>query len=51
VSELESRDAGADRCLLFTDLANPISNKIYFEVGYRRIAHWEEHAFDPGCGG
>jgi predicted GNAT family acetyltransferase len=37
--------AGADRCALFTDLANPTSNKIYADVGYRRIADWEEHAF------
>ena len=37
---------GASRCMLFTDLANPTSNKIYAEVGYRRIADWEEYAFD-----
>lgn len=36
---------GAQRCALFTDLANPTSNKIYADVGYRRIADWEEHAF------
>jgi GNAT superfamily N-acetyltransferase len=36
---------GAARCTLFTDLANPTSNKIYAEIGYRRIADWEEHAF------
>jgi predicted GNAT family acetyltransferase len=35
----------AERCALFTDLANPTSNKIYADVGYRRIADWEEHAF------
>jgi predicted GNAT family acetyltransferase len=39
--------AGARRCMLFTDLANPTSNKIYASVGYRRIADWEEHAFEP----
>ena len=38
---------GARRCMLFTDLANPTSNKIYAEVGYRRFADWEEHAFEP----
>jgi predicted GNAT family acetyltransferase len=38
---------GARKCILFTDLANPTSNKIYAEVGYRRIAGWEEHAFNP----
>jgi GNAT superfamily N-acetyltransferase len=36
---------GARACMLFTDLANPTSNKIYAEVGYRRIAGWEEHVF------
>jgi predicted GNAT family acetyltransferase len=35
----------AERCALFTDLANPTSNKIYADVGYRRIADWEEHSF------
>jgi predicted GNAT family acetyltransferase len=36
---------GAQRCALFTDLANPTANKIYADVGYRPIAEWEEHAF------
>jgi RimJ/RimL family protein N-acetyltransferase len=36
---------GARTCMLFTDLANPTSNKIYSEVGYRRFAAWEEHTF------
>jgi GNAT superfamily N-acetyltransferase len=39
--------SGADRCMLFTDLANPTSNKIYAEVGYRRGGAWEQHAFEP----
>jgi predicted GNAT family acetyltransferase len=38
-------DDGARRCMLFTDLANPTSNKIYSAVGYRRFASWEEHVF------
>jgi RimJ/RimL family protein N-acetyltransferase len=38
--------AGARRCMLFTDVNNPTSNKIYAEVGYRRIGDWEEHAFE-----
>jgi predicted GNAT family acetyltransferase len=38
---------GATTCMLFTDLANPTSNKIYAEVGYRRAGDWEEHAFEP----
>ncbi len=37
---------GASRCMLFTDLANPTSNKIYAEVGYRRVGDWEEHSFE-----
>jgi uncharacterized protein len=37
---------GAMRCMLFTDLANPTSNKIYAEVGYRRVGDVEEHAFE-----
>jgi GNAT superfamily N-acetyltransferase len=44
-----SREAlrdGAVRCMLYTDLANPTSNKIYAEIGYRRVADWEEHAFE-----
>ncbi len=42
---------GARTCMLFTDLANPTSNKIYAEVGYRRFGDWEEHAFElPGRG-
>jgi predicted GNAT family acetyltransferase len=36
---------GASSCMLFTDLANPTSNKIYAQVGYRRQADWEEHEF------
>ncbi len=37
---------GARACMLFTDLANPTSNKIYAEVGYRRCADWEEYVFE-----
>jgi predicted GNAT family acetyltransferase len=36
----------ASTCMLFTDLANPTSNKIYAEVGYRRCGDWEELAFE-----
>ncbi|EWT00340.1 GCN5 family acetyltransferase [Intrasporangium oryzae NRRL B-24470] len=32
----ERMDAG-ERCMLYTDLANPTSNKIYQALGYRRI--------------
>jgi RimJ/RimL family protein N-acetyltransferase len=41
---------GARRCVLFTDLANATSNKIYAEVGYRRIADWEQREFVPAAG-
>ena len=37
--------AGAPRCVLFTDLANPTANRIYAELGYRRVGGWEEHSF------
>lgn len=39
--------AEADRCMLFTGLANPTSNKIYAEVGYRRVGDWEQHQLVP----
>jgi hypothetical protein len=39
--------ADAHRCMLFTDLANPTSNKIYASVGYERFADWEEYVFQP----
>jgi hypothetical protein len=38
---------GADRCALFTDLANPTSNKIYAQVGYRRLCDWETILLGP----
>jgi hypothetical protein len=38
---------GAERCALFTDLANPTSNKIYAEVGYRPLDAWETIALKP----
>ncbi len=38
-------DRGARQCMLFTDLANPISNHIYASVGYVRFADWEQHGF------
>ena len=45
--ELAGEDvvAGAEEVVLFTDLDNPTSNKIYREVGYRRFADWEDHRF------
>jgi predicted GNAT family acetyltransferase len=34
---------GAERCMLYTDVTNATSNKIYAEVGYRRVAGWERY--------
>ena len=36
---------GARTCMLFTDLSNPTSNKIYADIGYRRFGEWEETEF------
>jgi predicted GNAT family acetyltransferase len=38
-------ESGARQCMLFTDLANPTSNKIYASVGFRRVGDWEELEF------
>jgi predicted GNAT family acetyltransferase len=48
VAELSSHAmrAGAARCMLFTDLANPTSNKIYARIGYRRCGDWEERVLE-----
>ena len=42
--------SGAARCMLYTDLDNPTSNKIYAEVGYRRLGDWEEIALGRANG-
>ena len=47
VASRRALGAGATRCMLFTDLTNPTSNKIYAEVGYQRSGGWEEHVFEP----
>ena len=38
-------DAGRRFCFLYTDLANPTSNKIYLDLGYERIGESREYAF------
>jgi predicted GNAT family acetyltransferase len=43
----QALSSGAERCMLFTDLANPTSNKIYALIGYRRCGDWEEHLLTP----
>jgi uncharacterized protein len=37
-------EQGCDRCFLFTDLANPTSNRIYQAIGYRPICDWHDYA-------
>jgi uncharacterized protein len=38
----------ADFCFLYTDLANPTSNRIYQDVGYELVAEAVDYAFDEG---
>jgi uncharacterized protein len=38
--------ASGYRCVLYTDLANPISNSIYRRIGYRAIAEAVRYRFD-----
>jgi uncharacterized protein len=38
-------DGGNDYCFLYTDLANPTSNRIYQNVGYEFVANSVEYAF------
>jgi GNAT superfamily N-acetyltransferase len=47
VAELSRRllDDGYEACFLYTDLANPTSNKIYTEIGYVRVCDAAEYAF------
>jgi len=37
----------SDRCMLYTDLANPTSNKIYQQIGYRPAGDAQEWRFEP----
>jgi predicted GNAT family acetyltransferase len=42
-------DAGRRFCFLFTDLANPTSNKIYQDIGYEPVCDVDEYRFEvPG---
>ena len=41
-------DSGRKYCFLFTDLANPTSNKIYQAIGYEPICDVDEYRFEPG---
>jgi uncharacterized protein len=42
----EQLDAGRDYCFLYTDLANPTSNKIYMNIGYEFVCDSAEYAFE-----
>jgi uncharacterized protein len=52
VAELTRRllERGRDYCFLYTDLANPTSNRIYQQVGYERVCDSAEYAFDCASG-
>ena len=41
----EQLDGGLDFCFLYTDLANPTSNKIYMQIGYERVCDSAEYSF------
>ena len=47
VAELSRRllDDGRDYCFLYTDLANPTSNRIYVDVGYELVCESADYAF------
>ena len=47
VAELSARLLAERRfCFLFTDLANPTANRIYEQIGYRRVCEAAEIVFD-----
>lgn len=41
----EQLGRGLDFCFLYTDLANPTSNKIYMQIGYERVCDSAEYSF------
>jgi GNAT superfamily N-acetyltransferase len=46
VSDVLMRERGRTYCFLYTDLANPTSNKIYRAIGYEHVTDVREIAFD-----
>ena len=42
-------DRGRQFVFLFTDLANPTSNKIYMDIGYEPVCDAVDYAFDPAA--
>ncbi len=47
VASLSQRllDSGYKFCSLFTDLANPVSNSIYMQIGYKPVCDYDEYKF------
>lgn len=43
-------DRGDERCMIYTDVSNPISTKIYASLGYRKFGEWEVFEFRPPSG-
>jgi predicted GNAT family acetyltransferase len=41
----EALGAGAGACMLYTDAANPVSNRIYQRIGYRPVGTADEWLF------
>jgi uncharacterized protein len=41
--------AGRQFCFLYTDLANPTSNKIYVDIGYEPVCDAVDYAFEPAA--
>ena len=50
VAELSRRLLAEGRryCFLYTDLANPTSNRVYVQVGYELVCESAEYAFEAG---
>jgi hypothetical protein len=42
-------DSGRKFCTLFTDLANPTSNKIYMRIGYEAVCDVDEYKFEAAA--
>jgi len=42
----EQLESGRDYCFLYTDLANPTSNRIYTNIGYERVCDSTDYAFE-----
>jgi predicted GNAT family acetyltransferase len=38
-------ESGSQFCMLFTDLANPVTNGIYQNIGYRAVCDFKEYGF------